>query len=121
MNQVGKRAEDIACKYLEAKGFTILERNWRCGHLEVDIVASENSNPALVHFVEVKGRVFPSVAAEPSEMVGAQKQKNIIKAASGYLRKKKLSAEAVFDIVAILFKPKGYEISFIRNAFSPLW
>lgn len=121
MNQVGRRAEDIACKYLEAKGFTILERNWRCHHLELDIIASEKSNPALVHFIEVKGRVFPSLAAEPSEMVGVKKQQNIVKAASGYLKKNKLSAEAVFDIIAILFKPNGYEISFIRDAFSPLW
>ena len=120
MNKVGQIAEDIASEYLEAKGFTILERNWRYHHLEVDIIALDKSSPSSIHFIEVKGRVAPA-HVEPSEQVGAQKQKNLIIAAGGYLRKKKLPNEVVFDIITILFNTKGYEISFIERAFTPLW
>ncbi len=120
MNSVGKSAEDIACEYLEANGFTIIERNWRYHHLEVDIIALDKSHPPLIHFIEVKGRVAPAFI-DPAEQVGPSKQKNLIRAAGGYLKKKKVSNEVVFDICTILFKTKGYEISFIKNAFTPLW
>ena len=36
--RLGRQGEDIACRYLESIGHTILERNWRSGHLEIDIV-----------------------------------------------------------------------------------
>ena len=48
---LGKKGEDIACRLLEEKGHTILERNWRSGHLEIDIISLDQDG---IHFVEVK-------------------------------------------------------------------
>lgn len=120
MNRVGQSAEDIACGYLEANGFKILERNWRFHHLEVDIIAQELKDESLIHFIEVKGRVFPSLQ-EPQAQVDLSKQKNLIRAASGYLKQKRLSSEVMFDIITILFKSRSYEITFLRDAFTPVW
>ena len=39
---LGKKGEDIACRLLEEKGHTILERNWRAGHLEIDIICQSD-------------------------------------------------------------------------------
>lgn len=50
----GYRAEQAAASYLEMRGFTILELNWRRPHCEVDIIARDKSG--AVHFVEVKYR-----------------------------------------------------------------
>ncbi|HAW06425.1 MAG TPA: endonuclease, partial [Rikenellaceae bacterium] len=36
--EFGRRGEDEACMYLVSQGHTILERNWRCGHLEIDVI-----------------------------------------------------------------------------------
>jgi Holliday junction resolvase-like predicted endonuclease len=49
--QLGDLGEDIACKYLEGKGFRIIERNYLRKWGEIDIVA-EKAN--LLSFVEVK-------------------------------------------------------------------
>ena len=51
--KLGERGENVACRYLESMGHTILERNWRNGHLEIDIISVD---PEGIHFVEVKAR-----------------------------------------------------------------
>ena len=45
---LGKRGEDIAFGMLRDMGHTILERNWRSGHLEIDIISFD---PDGIHFV----------------------------------------------------------------------
>ena len=52
-NEFGIRGEEVAVAHLIGKGYSIVERNWRCGHKEVDIIAMKASE--LV-FVEVKTR-----------------------------------------------------------------
>ncbi len=37
--QLGKAGEDVACSLLRSMGHIILERNWRSGHLEIDIIS----------------------------------------------------------------------------------
>jgi putative endonuclease len=49
----GRKAEQAAATYLEMRGFTVLEQNWRRPHCEVDIIASKKG---AVYFVEVKYR-----------------------------------------------------------------
>ena len=71
--RLGRRGEDIACKYLLDRGHTVVDRNWRSGHLEIDVVTVD---PAGLHFVEVKSRVAPATAA-PEENVGYLKQRRI--------------------------------------------
>ena len=49
--RLGIYGEDLACKYLQAKGYTILERNFRCRRFgEIDIVASK---AGVLSFIEV--------------------------------------------------------------------
>ena len=81
---LGKQGEDEVCQYLIRHGHTILERNWRYGHLEIDIVALA---PDGIHFVEVKSRVAP-VQGDPQDAVNAKKQKNIAVAAGKYMSMK---------------------------------
>ena len=52
-NETGKTGEKLAADWLEKKGFTILEKNWRHKRLEVDIIAEKDN---LLHFIEVKSR-----------------------------------------------------------------
>ncbi|MER3389105.1 MAG: YraN family protein [Microcella sp.] len=50
---LGRSGEDLAVDHLEAQGYTILDRNWRCPIGEVDVVARDG---ATTVFVEVKTR-----------------------------------------------------------------
>ena len=58
---------------LEEKGYRILERNYRCGHGEVDLIASKDG---WIVFVEVKYRKTDSMGL-PQEAVNRRKQQRI--------------------------------------------
>ena len=38
-NELGKWGEDVAATYLERQGYTIMERDWKSGHRDLDIIA----------------------------------------------------------------------------------
>ena len=117
----GRQGEDIACRLLEGKGHLILERNFRTGHLEIDIISKAADG---IHFVEVKAR-RENIQAPPQDNVGWQKQKNIAKAAQAFLRSGKGrpygSHECFFDIVAVTFTQNGHSIGWIPQAYIPMY
>lgn len=113
----GKDGEKIALAFLLDKGLKLLERNWRCGHLELDIVMEDEK---LLHIVEVRSREYPALV-EPFATVDGKKRKKIIAAAAGFVKRKRIKKEVVFDIVSVLFMPQGHTVEYIPNAFSPLW
>ena len=78
----GLYGEDLATSLLLQKGYRILERNWRCGHLEVDIIAE---NDEYLVIVEVKTRKS-SAFGSPEFFVDMQKQRHLIRAALYYAR-----------------------------------
>ena len=119
---LGRRGEDVACGFLSGKGHTIVERNYRSGHLEIDIITLDKDG---VHFVEVKSRVAP-VAVSPEENVTAAKQKKVADAALRYLhtsKDKRLSAdlEVSFDVVAVTFDGGGGIVEWFPNAYYPMY
>lgn len=119
---LGRRGEDVACGFLSGKGHTIVERNYRSGHLEIDIITLDKDG---VHFVEVKSRVAP-VAISPEENVTAAKQKKVADAALRYLhtsKDKRLSAdlEVSFDVVAVTFDGGGEIVEWFPNAYYPMY
>ena len=119
---MGKRGEDVACRFLEGMGHRILTRNYRSGHLEIDIVSEDGNG---VHFVEVKSRVAP-VAAAPEESVTPLKQRKIANAALRYLNKSKDPAlsgvtDVSFDVVAITFDGGEETVEWFPNAYIPMY
>lgn len=120
--ELGRRGEDVACEFLTGKGHTIVQRNFRSGHLEIDIISLDRNG---VHFVEVKSRVAP-VMVSPEENVTAAKQKKVADAALRYLhtsKDKRLSAdlEVSFDVVAVTFDGGGEIVEWFPNAYYPMY
>lgn len=120
--KLGKMGEDLACEYLVNLGHTIVERNWRSGHYEIDIISVEGG---VLHFVEVKSRVAP-VSAAPEENVGFRKQQKLVHAAQLYLhsdtKKEKLSdLEIDFDIISVIFEGERTDITFFPKAYIPIY
>ena len=80
----GFAGEDMAAKLLQEKGYKILARNWRCGHLEVDIIAETDDYLVIVEVKTRKSAAF----GEPEVFVDRQKQRNLIRAAMCYAKYK---------------------------------
>lgn len=118
--RVGRRGEEEACEYLRSLGQTILDRNWRSSHLEIDVITSD---PEGLHFVEVKSRTAPAMA-EPQLNVGPLKQKRIVKAALSYVHKgggTRPDQEIFFDIITVVFYNGHPEIEYYPKAFIPIY
>lgn len=120
--KIGRLGEETACRRLEALGHTIVERNWRSGHLEVDIISLDSAG---LHFVEVKSRVAP-VAAEPEANVTSLKQGRIVAAAGRYLHaaeKMQLPAglDVFFDVVSVIFEGEDIEVNYFPQAYIPIY
>lgn len=102
-------------------GHVILERNWRYGHLEIDIISADNCG---IHFVEVKTRQ-QHIQAPPQDNVNIAKQRRIVAAAKSYLRtSKKISScadECFFDVIAVTVKNGETAIEWFPQAFIPLF
>ena len=118
---LGKKGEDIACEMLRGMGHTILERNWRSSHLEIDIISFD---PDGIHFVEVKTR-RRSIQAPPQENVDRGKQRRIARAATGFLRTAKGipygNHECHFDIVAVTFENGTATLEWFPQAYIPIY
>ena len=115
--ELGEKGEAIAGELLTGKGYEILERNYRYGHGEIDIVAKDPSDGYTV-FVEVKARQNLEYG-EPEYAITKSKQKQIRKIAELYLFDKEIiELKCRFDVVTVLLQGKGKPvINHYENAF----
>ena len=120
MDAIGKRGEDEACAFLVREGQVILERNWRGGRCEIDIISADSAG---LHFVEVKSRKAPA-AADPLVNVTAAKQKNMVQAALRYLHsegRRFKDAEVNFDIITVVLDRASAQIRYYPQAIIPIY
>lgn len=116
-NDLGLRGEVLAEDYLRKRGYLILERNWRHGRHEIDIIASTED---LIVFVEVKTR-SKDVWGNPEDAVDTRKIRRIVDAADFYMTEYDIEKLVRFDVISILMNDKKTEISHFEDAFfSPL-
>jgi putative endonuclease len=94
---VGQGGEDRAVKHLKKHGYKILERNWRNGAGELDIIASRKGQ--LV-FVEVRTIGSPNFSF-PEQSVGPAKQRKLARLATAYVQRTKHEGEWRIDVIAI--------------------
>jgi putative endonuclease len=117
MNKIlGNYGEEQACRYLESKGYVILEKNFRNRLGEIDLVVKEGK---VICFVEVKTRKSLQYGA-PFEAVHATKQYKMVKMALSYLKFKFRTIDILsrFDVISIYRKPCGEPIiEHIKHAF----
>ena len=100
----GRWGERLAAWYLFFHGCRILERNYRYGRWEIDIVARERRSGTLI-FVEVKTRSAADHGL-PREAVGPKKQLYLTRAAQGYLKTHDgFDVPTRFDVVEVYTKP----------------
>jgi putative endonuclease len=112
--QLGKSGEDLAVSFLKENGFEILERNYRYGHKEIDIIGKDKNTIA---FVEVKTGRSKNFGA-PQGWVTLRKQKSMIEVALDFIQKNDFrDFDFRFDVVAISLERGNAKIEHIENAF----
>lgn len=112
-NQLGKAGEEAAARYLMFQGYSIRSRNWKCGHLEVDIVAERRG---VLVFVEVKTRRNEQWGS-PKEAVDIKKEQHMISAANAYMQYFDLEMQVRYDIISVIGTEAPFRIEHIENAF----
>jgi putative endonuclease len=115
---VGEQGERLAAGYLQAKGYEIVERNYRTRRGEIDLIARRQRE--LV-FVEVRTRTTNRFGT-PAESVDGRKQKKLRELALAYLQQKGRTASSFrFDVIAITCPSGGdwnqAQILHIEHAF----
>lgn len=103
-DKLGRYGESIATQLLIDRGYRILERNWRCSHGEIDIVAATDTTLVVC---EVKTR--SSIAfGQPAEAVDRTKAGRLRLLAAQYLSDHPGHWAAVrFDVVSVVRPPAG--------------
>lgn len=117
-HDVGRRGEALAARHLMARGWTILDRNYRDGPREVDLVARRAS---VLAFVEVKTRSGTGFG-HPLEAVTRRKRRELATAARRWLRDHRGAGgrRVRFDAVAVhLDRRGGVHVEHVPDAWRP--
>lgn len=112
---MGNQGEEAAARYLQARGFAVLARQWRCRYGELDLIA--RSPDGVVCFVEVKLRSANSIAP-PRAFVDRRKRDKLRLSASLWLSARNPDAPARFDVAEVYALPDGsLQVEYLENAF----
>jgi len=106
----GQKYEKIAEQLFLTQGYEVVERNWRTGHKEIDLIVRKGN---LIVFVEVKSAETPKFG-HPAERVDNRKVKNLTEAAEIYIQTNRIvGCDLRFDVVTFVDgKPEHYPDAF---------
>jgi putative endonuclease len=112
----GNLGEFMAAKWLYRQGYKIFKINYRVGHLEVDIIATDEKNWI---FVEVKTKTFTNFL-HPENSVHKTKRDNLIRAAKKFMIQNTEYKKVRFDIISIILVKYGVQMVHFKDAFFPI-
>jgi putative endonuclease len=118
---LGEKGERIAEGWLAGQGWKIVERRFRSGHRDIDLVVEQDTGEGgsrIVAFVEVKTRVSAGFGG-PLGAVDWRKQCELVKAARDWMSRFHRPGDVYrFDVVGVLFGRDRPEVVHVENAFS---
>ncbi len=109
---IGRYGEDQAVRFLKKQGYRILERNFRAGRNEIDIVAQDRQ---FLVFVEVKARSGVGTHeydyGTPATAVTHAKRTRTLSAARAYLYTNPTEKEVRFDVIEVYLRNTSYTLT----------
>ena len=110
----GELGERIAERWLRRAGWRVLQRRFRSGHRDIDLVVERDGTVA---FVEVKARRGTRFG-QPVEAVNWRKQKELSKSAMVWIDRHGRAPEVYrFDVIGVLLEKDRVRIRHVPDAF----
>ncbi len=97
-NELGKWGENLAAAYLQKKGYEILERDWKSGHHDLDIIARDEDTLVIIEVKTRRNRLF----GNPEEAIDYRKCQSLLSATNHYVKSHYIKAPIRFDIMSIV-------------------
>jgi putative endonuclease len=111
MRERGRRAEDIAATFLQQRGLTLVERNYRCRFGEIDLIARDGD---VLVFVEVRMRTSRAFGGAAASITAAKRGK-LLRTARHYIAGIARVPACRFD--AVLISGEDAAPEWLINAF----
>ena len=113
--EFGELGERIAERWLKRKGWRVVQRRFRSGHRDIDLVVEREGTVAFVEVKARKGLAF----GDPIEAVNWSKQRELVRSASVWIDRHGRPMESYrFDVVGVLVEGDRVRIRHVPNAFS---
>lgn len=117
-NDFGAWGEKVAEEYLRHKGYSILDRDWKYMHKDLDVVAYEDDTQTLV-IVEVKTRHNENITTA-LQAVDREKQKNLVRTAFAFARSTgHFFPNIRFDVITIVGNESNYDLQHYKGIIKP--
>jgi putative endonuclease len=111
----GEIGERVAERWLRRKGWRIVQRRFRNGHRDIDLVAEREG---LIAFVEVKARKGAEFGL-PVEAVNWRKQRELSRSAHVWIERHGRPEDSYrFDVIGVLVEGATVRVRHVENAFS---
>jgi len=97
-NELGRWGEEQAAEYLQEQGYEIIERDWKSGHHDLDIIARDGQALVIVEVKTRRNRLFGS----PEEAVDYKKRQSLQRAMNHYVKSHRTYGQMRFDIISVV-------------------
>jgi putative endonuclease len=112
--EFGQLGERVAERWLLARGWRVIQRRYRSGHRDIDLIAKRD---ALVAFVEVKARSGNEFGG-PVAAVNWKKRSELVRSATTWIDRHGREGEVYrFDVIGVLVSGDRVRVSHVENAF----
>jgi putative endonuclease len=112
---LGEVGERIAERWLARAGWKTLNRRFRNGHRDIDLIVERDG---IIAFVEVKARRDDRFGG-PIEAVNWQKRIELSRSARVWIDRHGRSGEAYrFDVIGVILDGSRVRVRHVPNAFS---
>ena len=112
--EFGLQGERVAERWLLARGWKVLQRRYRSGHRDIDLIAQRDE---LVAFVEVKARMGAEFG-DPVEAVNWKKRNELVRSAFTWIDRHGRPGEVYrFDVIGVLVSGHRVRVRHVENAF----
>ncbi len=97
-NELGKWGEEIAAAFVEKKGYEIIQRDWKSGHHDLDIIAKDEDTLVIIEVKTRRNRLF----GNPEEAIDYKKRLSLQSAINHFVKSHHINAPVRFDIISIV-------------------